>query len=133
MLNKIKLIIAREYLTRVKKTSFIVMTFLGPILMAALMLVPIWLAIKDKDIQLIEVIDGTDPNDPCDFLTANITLATTGWDAADCDGDGVTNGQEVIDGTDPTDPCDYRTAQAKQIFFFQLINLLCINNHKQTK
>ncbi len=59
MLNKIKLIIAREYLTRVKKKSFIVMTFLGPILMAALMLVPIWLAIKDKDIQLIEVIDET--------------------------------------------------------------------------
>jgi ABC-2 type transport system permease protein len=58
-LNKIKLIIAREYLTRVKKKSFIVMTFLGPILMAALMLVPIWLAIKDKDIQLIEVIDET--------------------------------------------------------------------------
>lgn len=59
MLNKIKLIIAREYLTRVKKKSFIIMTFLGPILMAGLMLVPIWLALKDKDIQLIEVIDET--------------------------------------------------------------------------
>jgi ABC-2 type transport system permease protein len=58
-LNKIKLIIAREYLTRVKKKSFIVMTFLGPILMAALMLVPVWLALKDKDIQIIEVIDET--------------------------------------------------------------------------
>ena len=58
-MNKIKLIIAREYLTRVKKKSFIVMTFLGPILMAALMLVPMWLMIKDKDIQLIEVIDET--------------------------------------------------------------------------
>ena len=58
-MNKIKLIIAREYLTRVKKKSFLVMTFLGPILMAALMLVPIWLALKDKDIQIIEVIDET--------------------------------------------------------------------------
>lgn len=58
-MNKIKLIIAREYLTRVKKKSFIVMTFLGPILMAALMLVPVWLALKDKDIQIIEVIDET--------------------------------------------------------------------------
>ncbi|MGB0887797.1 MAG: ABC transporter permease [Vicingaceae bacterium] len=58
-MNKIKLIIAREYLTRVKKKSFIIMTFLGPILMAGLMLVPIWLALKDKDIQLIEVIDET--------------------------------------------------------------------------
>jgi len=58
-LNKIKLIIAREYLTRVKKTSFIVMTLLGPLFMAGLMLVPIWLATKDKDLQLIEVIDET--------------------------------------------------------------------------
>jgi ABC-2 type transport system permease protein len=58
-LNKIKLIIAREYLTRVKKKSFILMTLLGPILMAGLMLVPIWIATKDKDIQLIEVIDET--------------------------------------------------------------------------
>lgn len=53
------LIIKREYLTRVKKKSFIIMTFLGPLLMAGLMLVPIWLAIKDKDIQRIEVIDET--------------------------------------------------------------------------
>src|SRR3990172_709036 len=57
--NKITLIIKREYLTRVKKKSFIIMTLLGPLLMAGLMLVPIWLAIKDKDIQRIEVIDET--------------------------------------------------------------------------
>jgi len=35
------------------------MTLLGPLLMAGLMLVPIWLAIKDQDIQRIEVIDET--------------------------------------------------------------------------
>mgnify|MGYP000235824585 CR=1 FL=1 len=58
-MNKIKLIIIREYLTRVKKKSFVIMTLLGPILMAALMLVPVWIATKDKDIQLIEVIDET--------------------------------------------------------------------------
>ncbi|MDL5515113.1 hypothetical protein QSE00_25115, partial [Arenibacter sp. M-2] len=29
------------------------------------------------------------------------------WDEADCDGDGVTNGDEKEDGTDPLDPCDY--------------------------
>ena len=58
-MRKIKLIIAREYLTRVKKKSFILMTLLGPVLMAALMLVPVWIAMKDKDIQLIEVIDDT--------------------------------------------------------------------------
>lgn len=58
-MNKIALIIQREYLTRVKKTSFILMTLFGPILMAALMLVPIWIGLKDKDIQIIEVIDET--------------------------------------------------------------------------
>ncbi|MDT8411385.1 MAG: ABC transporter permease [Vicingaceae bacterium] len=59
-MNKIALIIQREYLTRVKKTSFILMTLFGPVLMAALMLVPIWLGLKDKDIQIIEVIDESE-------------------------------------------------------------------------
>lgn len=59
-MDKILLIIKREYLTRVKKKSFIIMTLLGPLMMAGLMLVPIWLAIKDKDIQRIEVIDETE-------------------------------------------------------------------------
>jgi len=40
-MNKIKLIIAREYLTRVKKKSFIIMTILGPILFALLTLMPL--------------------------------------------------------------------------------------------
>ncbi|WP_223265844.1 ABC transporter permease [Vicingus serpentipes] len=59
MMNKIALIIKREYLTRVKKTSFLVMTLVGPLLMAALMIVPAWLALKDKDVQIVEVIDET--------------------------------------------------------------------------
>ncbi|TXB65514.1 ABC transporter permease [Vicingus serpentipes] len=58
-MNKIALIIKREYLTRVKKTSFLVMTLVGPLLMAALMIVPAWLALKDKDVQIVEVIDET--------------------------------------------------------------------------
>ena len=58
-MNKIILIIKREYLTRVKKKSFVIMTLLGPLLMAGLMVVPIWLATKDKDLQLIEVVDET--------------------------------------------------------------------------
>ena len=58
-MNKIKLIIQREYLTRIRKRSFIIMTILGPILMAALMIVPIWLSLKDVDVQLIQVVDET--------------------------------------------------------------------------
>ncbi|MDP1747024.1 MAG: ABC transporter permease, partial [Bacteroidota bacterium] len=56
-MNKISLIIKREYLTRVKKKSFIIMTILGPVLMAGLMIVPIWMATKKTDKQEIQVID----------------------------------------------------------------------------
>ena len=42
-MNKILLIIKREYLSRVRKKSFIIMTILGPVLMACLILAPILL------------------------------------------------------------------------------------------
>jgi len=59
-MNKIKLIILREYLTRVKKKSFVVMTILGPILFAAMMVVPAWLAsMEDTDMKKIAVIDSS--------------------------------------------------------------------------
>jgi ABC-2 type transport system permease protein len=47
-MNKIWLIIKREYLVRVKKKSFIIMTFLGPILFAAVMFGAIALALNDN-------------------------------------------------------------------------------------
>ena len=57
-MNKIKLIIAREYLTRVRKKSFLVMTILGPILMAALIVVPVWLTnFEDQSQKNIAVLD----------------------------------------------------------------------------
>jgi len=59
-MNKIILIIKREYLTRVKKKSFLVMSIVGPILMAALMIVPTWLAKMDNDkTYTIAVVDQT--------------------------------------------------------------------------
>ncbi len=58
-MNKIKLIIRREYLTRVRKKSFIIMTVLGPVLMAALFIVPVWLAMNDEDEADILVIDDS--------------------------------------------------------------------------
>lgn len=56
-MKKIKLIIIREYLVRVRKRSFIIMTFLGPVLMAALMIVPIWLAKNADESASIGVVD----------------------------------------------------------------------------
>ncbi|MBU1012979.1 MAG: ABC transporter permease [Bacteroidetes bacterium] len=59
-MNKIKLIIQREYLTRVRKKSFIVMTILGPLLMAAMMIVPAFLAtMSDTSDRKIAVLDET--------------------------------------------------------------------------
>lgn len=43
-MNKILLIINREYLSRVKKRSFVIMTIIGPILMAAMIILPAYLA-----------------------------------------------------------------------------------------
>ncbi len=43
-MNKTLLIIKREFTTRVRKRSFILMTFLGPIFMAAIFIVPAWIA-----------------------------------------------------------------------------------------
>jgi len=56
-MHKILLIIEREYLSRVKKKSFIIMTLLGPILFAGITIIPVWLASKDKTQTTISVID----------------------------------------------------------------------------
>ena len=59
-MNKIWIIIKREYLTRVKKRTFIIMTILGPILMAGLFIGPAWLAqMEDNEVKTIAVIDST--------------------------------------------------------------------------
>lgn len=59
-MSKIGLIIKREYLYRVSKKSFIIMTLLMPLLMVALVFVPLWLAsIKGSEIRNIAVIDTT--------------------------------------------------------------------------
>ncbi len=56
-MNKILLIIQREYLTRVKKKSFIIMTFLGPLLMAGIWIVPFYLSTMADDVKIISVLD----------------------------------------------------------------------------
>jgi ABC-2 type transport system permease protein len=56
-MHKIWLIIQREYLVRVRKKSFIIMTLLGPILLASIMVVPIWLATVSDTTDTIEVLD----------------------------------------------------------------------------
>lgn len=57
-MSKIGLIIQREYWTRVRKRSFLIMTLLGPLLFAAIVIVPAWLSSRDSGGEkVIAVID----------------------------------------------------------------------------
>lgn len=59
-MNKLGLVIQREYITRVRKKSFIILTLLMPVLMVTLSLVPLWLStLNDGSEKNIAVIDNT--------------------------------------------------------------------------
>lgn len=59
-MNKFLLVVSREFLTRVKKKSFIILTILMPFIFAALTFIPIWLStIKDDTQKLVAVADKT--------------------------------------------------------------------------
>lgn len=59
-MSKISLILQREYLSRVRKKSFIIMTLLGPVLFAAMMVVPTWLSSMEDTIEKkIAIVDHT--------------------------------------------------------------------------
>ena len=57
-LNIIKVIIGREYMIRVKKKSFLIITFLGPILFAAVTLLPaIIMGLAKEEAKNVAVVD----------------------------------------------------------------------------
>ncbi|MDX5421188.1 MAG: ABC transporter permease [Hymenobacteraceae bacterium] len=56
-MSKIWLIIQREYLTRVRKKSFIVMTLLTPLLLAAFMVLPALLVSMSDETETVMVLD----------------------------------------------------------------------------
>ena len=61
-MNNLSIILKREYLTRVKKRSFLIITFLGPLFFAALILAPSLLMLKSESIETkktIAVLDET--------------------------------------------------------------------------
>ena len=59
-MNKIGIIIKKEYLQRVSKKSFLILTFLTPFIFAALVFVPLWLStIKGNEGKQVVVIDAT--------------------------------------------------------------------------
>jgi ABC-2 type transport system permease protein len=81
-MSKISLIIKREYTTRVMKPSFIILTFLTPVLIAGMIMIPLFLSqIKDDAVKKILVIDQTNlyapifvDNENYDFEKINQSL-----------------------------------------------------------
>ncbi|MCU0399999.1 MAG: ABC transporter permease, partial [Algoriphagus sp.] len=62
-MNKIFLVIQREYLARVKKKSFLIATLLTPLIFPAIMGIFVWVAVSEQEnqsLRIIEVIDETD-------------------------------------------------------------------------
>ncbi|MEI6683143.1 MAG: ABC transporter permease [Bacteroidota bacterium] len=87
-MKKIFLIIQREYLTRVRKRSFLVMTILGPLLMAATIVVPIYLATRTEESKKVAVVDDSgifiekfknSDNIRFHYLSGNIASAKTNF------------------------------------------------------
>ncbi len=59
-MNNIYLVAQREFLVRVRKKSFIVLTLLAPLFMALLMLVPtLMMSLKDDSVKKIAVVDDS--------------------------------------------------------------------------
>ena len=59
-MNKALIILKREYLSRVRKKSFVILTLLVPFLFAGITILPAWLAMQDdKEERTIAVYDGT--------------------------------------------------------------------------
>ena len=79
-------------------------------------------------LQTAELTDGTDPEDTCNYNSVNQIIGNVGvtWEAADCDGDSVENGQELINGTSPTDTCSYTGASFNVLVQLQLGKMLTV-------
>jgi len=78
-MNKLGLVIRREYITRVRKKSFIILTLLMPVLMVALSLLPLWLStLNDGSVKRVAVIDNTGIYAPLLESTEQYTFEAVG-------------------------------------------------------
>ena len=82
-LHTINVIISREYLTRVKKKSFLLITFLGPVLFAAIAVLPSLImfmaeedlskvAVVDETHQIVQTLDNTSTLEYQDYCDADV-------------------------------------------------------------
>src|SRR5690606_32870269 len=61
-MDKIWLVIQREYVSRVKKKSFLLVTLLTPLIFPAIMGVFVWIALEEEDSQSLRIIEVVDDN-----------------------------------------------------------------------
>ncbi|MBK9174980.1 MAG: ABC transporter permease [Flavobacteriales bacterium] len=80
-MNKIRLIIWREFITRVRKPSFLIMTILGPLLIAGAILAMAWIGSKEAVIHQVLVIDaeGVIGRRLEDSKSVQFTLTSVQW------------------------------------------------------
>ncbi|MCE7066915.1 ABC transporter permease [Dyadobacter sp. CY326] len=83
-MRNIFLVIRREYLVRVKKKSFLIMTLLGPLLFVAFYAAVIWIAIGSVDTKTVQVLDesGLFKNEFKDNETLKFTYLDSSLDSA---------------------------------------------------
>src|ERR1700677_4147721 len=71
-MSKISLIIQREYITRVRKKSFLVMSIVGPLLFAGLIFLPAILVSNKNENQRVVLVDYS--KSFCGTFTDNSTI-----------------------------------------------------------
>lgn len=81
-MNKVLLVIQREYLARVKKKSFLIATLLTPLIFPAIMGIFVWIAVNESEnqsLRIIEVYDETglffmESSDQYAFVSSDLEL-----------------------------------------------------------
>jgi ABC-2 type transport system permease protein len=83
-MRNIFLVIRREYLVRVKKKSFLIMTLLGPLLFVGFYAVVIWIAVGSVDTKTVQVLDesGLFRNEFKDSESLKFTYLDSSLDSA---------------------------------------------------
>jgi ABC-2 type transport system permease protein len=71
-MNKISIIIQREYVTRVRKKSFLILSIIGPLLFACITFLPALIMSSKNENQRIVVVDDT--KSFCGILESNTTV-----------------------------------------------------------
>jgi ABC-2 type transport system permease protein len=83
-MRNIFLVIRREYLVRVKKKSFLIMTILGPLLFAAFYAAVIWIAVGSVELKTVQVVDESNlfKNEFKDSESLKFTYLSSSIDSA---------------------------------------------------